>query len=186
MSNLPDNYSDVVLRLRDGIGLKTLIETGSYGGFSVMWAADLFDRIVSIDIRSENQVLAMVKCAGKTNIKWIAGDSRTALRPVVEALREPAFFWLDAHEEQGKFGCEHDDCPVMEELEAISASPFRHVILIDDVHCFSEPYDPAVWPRLERIQAAARSAGYVPIKVRYGLLLLDPIDVPLIGGFDLR
>lgn len=177
MANLADDYADLTLRLRDGLMARVLVETGTMTGNSTVWAAAHFDRVVSIDMRSDYQEEARRRCAEVpgSNVRFLLGDSRRLLPLVMSGIETPCVFFLDAHNEAQQFGPGPDDCPVLAELETIfaTAAYARHAILVDDAHCFSEPYDPAVWPRRERIEALAREFGYV---VRLGAPEAKPLS----------
>lgn len=177
MSNLPDNYAPLVIRVKKEMGLSVLVETGSFSGNSAVWAADHFDYVISIDIREVNQVRARERCIGK-RVAFIIGDSRRELGPLLRVLNQPTFLWLDAHEEKGQFGCGWDDCPVLDEMHAIVASPHKHAVLIDDRHYFEPPYDPVVFPRRNVIEQLANSNGYKVYDAAYAIICLpDSVDV---------
>jgi hypothetical protein len=151
-----------VTHLRDRFALTVLVETGSFEGDSTSYAAERFARVITIEIRADYQGMARLRCAGRANVEFRLGDSRTVLPKVIAELGGPALFWLDAHASVGLFG-DADDCPLLIELDAICRSPHMHYVLIDDAHCFIPPlrYDPAVWPELSRIVQKAAIGGYV-------------------------
>jgi hypothetical protein len=148
-----------VTHLKSRFNLSTLIETGTYEGDSTIYAAEIFDRVVTIDIRSDYQEETEARCSGHQNIEFKKGDTREVLGEIVASLDRPALFWLDAHAAAGLFG-EQDDWPVLDELEIINRSPMMHYVLIDDAHCClpQSPY-PAC-PTFEDIQAKATEGGY--------------------------
>ena len=83
----------------------------------------------------------------------VVADSREGLRRIVPQLDGPALFWLDAHwcgtDETMTAGAE-DQCPLIDELSIINASPYEHVILVDDARFFLAPPPPPnelrMWP----------------------------------------
>lgn len=177
MSNLPVNYAQLVLRVRDAMNLSVMVETGSFSGYSASWAADHFDYIISIDIREVNQVRARERCIGKS-VAFVIGDSRKELSPLLHVLNQPVFLWSDAHEEKGQFGCGWDDCPVLEELQAVVANGHKHAVLIDDRHYFEAPYDPVVFPRRGKIEELMNANGYKVYDAAYALMCLpEGIDI---------
>lgn len=59
---------------------------------------------------------------------------------MLENLNESAIFWLDAHNTFQYFGSTEDDCPLLEELDAIfdhiEKHYNQHFIFIDDLNSF--------------------------------------------------
>ena len=82
---------------------------------------------------------------------------------MVSEYGTPMMFWLDAHNAGQLFGSNGDDCPLLEELEAVLSTRQPHGIMIDDAHCFMPPvpYDPDKWPEIWRIKALAARYGYI-------------------------
>lgn len=62
-------------------------------------------------------------------------------------------FWLDGHWCSGGGGKE-EECPLLEELEAIKSSQ-DSIIMIDDARCFlgplPKPHDSSHWPRIDQV-----------------------------------
>jgi len=141
---------DIALQLRDAMDLKWFIETGSYKGGTLRWAAENFENVVSIEM-CEKYYCRLV---GKTpeNVRLVFGDSRTELAKNLPA--EPAMLWLDAHW-CGNYELSVNtpgECPLMEELQAIRD---YDAILIDDARLFLDPpprpHDPEQWPNFDQI-----------------------------------
>lgn len=140
-------------------GLSTFVETGTFRGDTTEFATRLFPHVVSIELDPGCHQAASARLQG-TNAQLLLGDSRRRLPPVVDALAGPALFWLDGHAGGGFHGTE-DDCPLLEEVQAIAASPFEHFILIDDARAFlappPPPFDAGKWPDLGEVLGAVRS-----------------------------
>ena len=67
------------------------------------------------------------------------GDSESVLPLIVNRLKSPAIFWLDAHFwPNSTFGKGSSWCPIEKETEIISTHFLadQHIILIDDFRCF--------------------------------------------------
>ena len=155
----------LVLRLRDELKIGTFIETGTYKAFTTTWAADRFERVITTEFYEPNYRGAVEHHVGRANIEFIFGDSRTELSEILGRQQSPAIIWLDAHwcgnyeKSLGTPG----ECPVREELEAISKSPLPHIVLIDDARLFLDPpprpHDPAQWPTFDEIRATLEQTG---------------------------
>jgi hypothetical protein len=107
---------------------QVLIETGTQYGQMVNAMRKQFRDIYSIELDDTNYALALRNFAPHRHIHLLHGDSAVELPKLLPSISEPCLFWLDGHS---------DRTPIMEELRAIfSHGSYRHVILIDDAHCF--------------------------------------------------
>jgi hypothetical protein len=145
--------AELMLRVRDQLGIECFIETGTYRGNTSAWAAAHFPRVVTFE-RSDQLYRQAVHAHGHTqNIDFNLGDSREGLRRLVPSLEGPSLFWLDGHWSGGVTYGQDDECPLMEELAAITISPHAHAILIDDARLFESapprPHDPTQWPPID-------------------------------------
>lgn len=135
-------------------GVTTFIETGTYQGHAVRWAATRFARVVTVEAVHETFVATREACRGLTNVEFHHGDSAAFLATLVPTLTAPCLFWLDAHAGGGHFG-DRDVCPLMAEIAAINQSSLPHYILIDDARAFiatcPPPFVADVWPSLDEI-----------------------------------
>lgn len=161
-----------VTHLRTRFDLSTLVETGTFEGESTSYAAELFDRVVTIDVRSDDHDAALWCCSGHRNIEWHIGDTRLVLPAIVASLDRPALFWLDAHAAPGLFG-ERDDWPVLDELQVINGSPLLHYVLIDDAHCCLPGSPHPACPTFEEIEAEAMKGGYA-CRIAHDVIALVP------------
>jgi FkbM family methyltransferase len=175
----------LVLELRDKFRIRTLVETGTYRGESTQFAAQHFEKVITLDIREDFQAQGRERCRQFDNITYLIGDSRDLLPKIVEQLEEPALFWLDAHSVAGMFGPE-DDCPILEELDTINRSEFKHCILIDDLHCFIPPlpHDAKKWPEAWAIYQKGIAGGYT-IRTGHDIaVLVPPRARPILDQFS--
>jgi hypothetical protein len=143
----------LVRLLAQNYGIDCFVETGTYLGASARFAAEIFPRVVTIEIKREFQEKAIAASLG-SNIEFLLGDSATLLPDVVAGLTGTTLFWLDGHAGAGFFA-DDDNCPLLAELEAIGASPHPHVIVIDDARAFLAPPPPPfkfeAWPTLREV-----------------------------------
>lgn len=155
--------------------IDTLIETGTYQGETTIYAAERFHFVTTIDIRDDFLENTMERCKGLSNIRFLQGDSRDVTPVVVHALAGPALFWFDAHSVAPCLFGDRDDWPIIEELEAINASPFKHYVLIDDAHCFMPDGPHPHVPPISEIEKLAAAGGYV-MRVSHDVIALVPAE----------
>lgn len=145
--------------LRDAAGkygLKRLIETGTFLGDMLAAMRDDFDNLTSIELSDELYERATKRFAGDSKITLLHGDSSERIKEVAASIEEPALFWLDAHYS----GAWHEDFdetagsdrpnPIYAELEAVFASPYGHVVFIDDARLFNGEEG---WPPLAEVRS---------------------------------
>jgi hypothetical protein len=145
---------ELVLLLGQELDARTLVETGTYQGQTAAWAAWHFERVVTVEAAPELHREAATKYGALANVEFVLGDSRDVLTSLVSALVGPSLFWLDSHWSGGSTCGAFGECPLLDELDAIRASPHEHAILIDDARMFESapplPHDPAEWPSIDR------------------------------------
>lgn len=109
---------------------KIFVETGTYAGDGIQIALDTgFEQIFSIELHPIRFKDCVKRFEDNSKVKIIQGDSAIVLADIVEQLKEPVTFWLDAHGEAG-----YEDT-VAAELEIIKKSYIKtHTILLDDIH----------------------------------------------------
>ena len=118
-------------------GTRVLVETGTNWGNTVASSLGAFDVIYSIELFDELYEKAVRRFARHPKVKLRHGDSAHELPRILDELREPALFWLDAHYSGDDTARADVDTPIVQELNTISTHPEqRHVILIDDARLF--------------------------------------------------
>lgn len=124
---------DVALRF----GFSTLVETGTFWG-DMLWAVRRdFRQIYSIELDPRLHAEASRRLAAEGHIRLLLGDSGELLPAVLNELREPTLFWLDAHYSAGITARGALDSPILLELAAIAKHSITgHGILIDDARDF--------------------------------------------------
>ncbi|MFA5714365.1 MAG: hypothetical protein WC998_01320 [Candidatus Paceibacterota bacterium] len=157
---------ELAIQLRDKFNITTLIETGTYKAGTTIWAACNFKKVYSIEGFKPYYDKAVEKCAPHKNITLTFGDSREELPKILQKLKKPALIWLDAHwlgnveDSAGTWG----ECPIIEELTALERCGVKHIILIDDEHCFKHelPGRAVVenWPDIHRLINRLKAEGY--------------------------
>jgi hypothetical protein len=145
--------------LRDAAGeygLKRLIETGTFLGDMLVAMRNDFDNLTSIELSDELYERATRRFAEDPKITLLHGDSSERIKEVAASIEEPALFWLDAHY-SGSWHEDFDETagsdrpnPIYAELEAVFASPYRHVVFIDDARLFNGEEG---WPPLGEVRS---------------------------------
>jgi len=144
---LPVEY---IKRFTDQYSIPVFIETGTAGGDSVRAAAKLFKTCHSIEIvggRPEGEF--------PNNVTLHEGNSRNLIHAITK--KHPyvnIFFWLDAHwSEPHEAPKGTEECPILEEIEAIAHVGKHALIMIDDARLFYGrppwPCNPDMWPRFQ-------------------------------------
>jgi hypothetical protein len=126
--------------------LHVLVEGGTNLGNMINAQKNRFRGIYSIERDDYLAARAKRKFAGQRNIHLFQGDSAEVLPKIIQTIKEPALFWLDAH-----WGAE--SAPIRQELECIYRHPIRnHVLLIDDARYFDGHGD---YPSTEELRDQA-------------------------------
>ena len=117
--------------------LRVLVETGTNFGQTVSSAIGTFETIYSIELDEALWKHASQRFAHRADVRLRRGDSARELQGILDELREPALFWLDAHYSGDGTARGDQDSPIMQELASIAAHQVRaHAILIDDARLF--------------------------------------------------
>lgn len=122
-------------------GLRQMIETGTHMGQMLRALLPLVDDLYSIEMNPASYQRAVQRYGGNPRVHFVFGDSATELPLLLEDIRTPTLFWLDAH----NFDIE---TPIRAELQAIADRFVQgHVILIDDSKWFDgrNQYPTAEW-----------------------------------------
>ena len=117
--------------------IRVFIETGTLYGNTIWYQMKNFDRLYSIELSEELCEKAKKRFKKQKNISIIQGDSGIVLKDILKKITQPAVFWLDGHYSSGDTAKGEKDCPIIEELNHIFSSPYKHVLLIDDARCFT-------------------------------------------------
>lgn len=133
---------------RYGIGI--LVETGTFKGDMVRAVRPSFQKVYSIELSHELYLAAKKRFITYPNVYIIEGDSAVALDNVLQDIKCPCLFWLDAHYSSGITARSNQDTPILAELTSIfSHNIHGHVILIDDARMFDGTGD---YPSLSMLQ----------------------------------
>lgn len=120
---------------------KWFVETGSYKGDGIQCALDAgFERIMSVELSYslfDGCISRFMKQIQELKVELWIGSSFDELDIMVDEIKEPITFWLDAHYSEGCTAMGDEMSPILKELAIIAEHPVRtHTILIDDVRQF--------------------------------------------------
>jgi hypothetical protein len=143
--------------------LQVFVETGTYEGESIRRVRPLFDEIHSVESSPQYYSQGVSQFRDDPKINLYLGHSPEVLRQLVTSLlKKSVLYWLDAH------WCVADhsaggssQCPLLDELGAISTLNEQSVALIDDARLFlcppPRPYEVSQWPSFNSILECLRS-----------------------------
>lgn len=144
----------LVLSLTADFEIKNFVETGTFKGNSSIWAANHFNKVYTIEIDEILHREAANRPDVKNNINFVLGNSKDKMPEIVSVLSGATLFWLDGHWCMGAGGKDHE-CPLEDELIAISKLKGEAFILIDDARCFlgklPPPHNSEDWPTIDAI-----------------------------------
>lgn len=155
---------DVVVELKERLGLQRAVETGTFEGRGTRQLSAEFPEVVSIELSEPLHEAAKLSLADLDNVTLMHGNSGHQLRSVA-AGDVPTLYWLDGH------WCSRDNllpagiddqCPVLDEIAAIAHGHPSDCVFIDDAVYFAAsppfPYDASDWPSLLELFDAMRKA----------------------------
>jgi hypothetical protein len=135
----PGAPKDLVQFLSEKFRIKYFVETGTYYGFTAVWASDVFSKVYTIERSEIIYKKTSERYSEKKNITFILGDSREKIKKVLNEIDDSAVFWLDAHFSGGETAGKGESAPIFEEINIIKSSKYPHFILIDDARLFLAP-----------------------------------------------
>jgi len=145
----------LALMARGQFEVRNFVETGTFEGDTSAWAAEHFDRVLTVELDRQRFTTAETRFQGNPKVQCFQGSSAAVLAQIVPLLnRQPALFFLDAHWMADSSTAE-DECPVAAEIEAINASGIEAFIIVDDARFYlappHKPLNPDAWPPLDRL-----------------------------------
>lgn len=150
---VPSSHKRQVIRnIQKRKRAKVFIETGTFRGDTVESLKDIFSKLYSIELDDKLYQDAKARFKENKKIAIIHGDRGKALSEILDTINDSVLFWLDGHYDGAgtNTACGELVTPIVKELEIISdhskKTNKRHVILIDDIHCFNGEKD---YPKLD-------------------------------------
>lgn len=146
---------EIVKEITNKVNIQNFIETGTFMGATSFWAASYFKNVYTIEIDEDISKKTASNPKSPSNVNFIVGDSKYALKELMTTVKGRSFFWLDGHWCMGAGG-KDAECPLIDELEAIKSSE-NPIIFIDDARCFLGPmplpHNSEDWPFIDEIFA---------------------------------
>lgn len=116
------------LQIINNIGIKMIVETGTYRGTTTEFMSNNFtEKILTVESNKRNYGFSKLRFLFNNKIKMKCDDSRKFLNEILNNANLRAMyvlFYLDAHWEE--------DLPVVEELEIIFSKCEYPIVMIDD------------------------------------------------------
>jgi len=138
--NAPDNHLYKKQRIRkiaEKYKCNTFIETGTFYGQMVQYAANSFENIISIEIYEPFYQANLKNFKDKSNVNILLGDSASRLSDAISLSKGKILFWLDGHYSGEGTGIGDKVSPIIEELRIIAKCNLNnHCIIIDDRRLF--------------------------------------------------
>jgi hypothetical protein len=143
--------------LCQALRLTTFVETGTFEGEAVASVISLFEEIHTVDLSEELTAKAKSRFHSNQSVHVYSGESAKVLASLRPQLQNKSvLYWLDAHwcAADATAG-EHSQCPLLDELEAITELNSKSVVLIDDARLFlctpPKPHDTDQWPEFHEV-----------------------------------
>jgi hypothetical protein len=145
--------------LRDRLGVRRVVETGTYRGLTARALAPLFESVVTIELSERLYERTAVTLRDIPNVEALQGHSAELLAAIARH-EMPTLYFLDAHWSAGNTAGSTEECPVLDELAAIGRGHPDDCLVIDDARLFTSapppPHDPAQWPAILEVFDAIR------------------------------
>lgn len=146
----------LVQALQRQFNIRNFVETGTFRGGTTRWAAGQFASVYTIEFSEDRRKDLEKTFEPYPNVVPLFGDSRSELAKLQGKLSGGTMFWLDAHWCGGDTYGSDDECPLLDELEAVAAhqrsGQVQAFVLIDDARLFLSPppapHRAASWPTI--------------------------------------
>jgi hypothetical protein len=150
----------LAVQLRECLGLRRAVETGTYRGLTARTLAPIFESVITIELSAQIHADAARALRGFQNIAAVRGRSQEILENALE-FNVPTLYFLDGHWSGGHTAGEGERCPVLAEITAIGAGNPYDCLVIDDARLFTSapppPHDPRDWPTIVEVFDAIRA-----------------------------
>lgn len=115
---------ETILWLKSRFGVNTIIETGTFLGYTTKWLSENFERVFTVEINPKFYAFAIKRLEGKKNVVCKNDSSVNMLSNFLSICDEVPAIFLDAHW--------NEFCPLKDELRLIAESHLKPIIAIHD------------------------------------------------------
>jgi hypothetical protein len=149
--------AELVAVLKEQLPLRVFVETGTFEGESIRRVRAQFEEIHSVESSPEYYTQAVSRFRDDPKVSLHFGHSPEILRKLAPSLLgKSVLYWLDAHWCVADYiAGDKSQCPLLDELSAISSLNEQSVILIDDARLFlcppPRPHEVSQWPSFNSI-----------------------------------
>ena len=166
----------LALFLKEQLDLRTLVETGTYGGGTAAWGAGHFARVYSIEASEKYWREAKARYPKLDNVTFVLGNSPHELAALRPKFDRP-LYWLDAHLVRRR------DRGLSAGMPASRRDRGNRIARRGDhdrrcAELFLEPppkpHDWAQWPDLAAVLAALARCGEPYVAVRDDVIVAVP------------
>jgi hypothetical protein len=159
-----------ILQIAKENKIPVFVVTGTYLGDTVSALRYSFQEIYSVGLDEKLAQRAKNIFKKYKHIHILQGDSAKILPKILENIKKPTLFWLDAHYSGGITAKGEKESPILDELQTIlNWWVDGSVILIDDARLFKKENN---WPEIEDIKSL-----FVKIKPNLKLEVLESLDI---------
>lgn len=132
------------------------VETGTFHGKTTRWAVDRFREVHTIEL-NEQWYEDACRDLAPLGVHCHHGNSADLIPKLAWDIREPVFYFLDAHffTLVPDVAGESEGLPLWAELEVIAQRPYPDIVAVDDAGLFGTRTPTPEWEHvsLERIAA---------------------------------
>ena len=174
----PRRKRDMLIRLRDRYGLRTLVETGTGVGDLTHWVWRHFDHVYTVEMDDQSYAHAAQRFARhRDRITCWHGDSAEILRAFLGRSTAPGLFFLDAHYSGPGTARGSLDTPLAEEIALIVSAGPERVIVVDDARLLTDPEGYTGYPHLDKLGHQMATVGRM-MSVEDDMIVIEPGPKP--------
>lgn len=134
MSLLRDGFLDRIVYLYGHKRFpQVFVETGTYHGKTAAAMGHRFNEVHTIELSDLWYQKSVDLLKNQTNVMCHLGDSSDCLDELLQNLKRPAFFYLDAHYSGADTAFGLEEVPLLRELKVLRARTQKDIIVIDDL-----------------------------------------------------